>query len=234
MFMMVSRFARVSCFLVALFHLFCEVGSSAAAASIDLNRSRLAIVTQKEGIASGFAHRHIIVAENWLGQVDRKANASGRLEKASAVVSLPVASLVVDSNEASRDLINLLTDAKVWSLSEDSLSPENSAKVRQNMLDDSQLGAEKYPTIEGEGTIHSCRHTLEGSSNCTLDLRLRVRGRDASKSVSVAVKKIGDSEVAEFLAKFKFSDFSIKPYSALMGAIAVSDEFVLVARIFVN
>ena len=70
--------------------------SSAIAAKIDDTRSTLAIVTDKEGLASALAHRHIIVASKWSSKLDLKLNGAGIVESGIAFISIPVAELIVD------------------------------------------------------------------------------------------------------------------------------------------
>jgi hypothetical protein len=212
----------------------CMMGQSlmAAPATVAISKSTLAIVTQKEGIASGLAHRHIIVAAKWIASLDLKNGvATNHLESGTAKISIPSADLIVDSPDAAQGIVEVLKSGKIWDPSSDKLSPENAEKVRENMLVDSQLAASKFPVIQGSGAFTDCKKSSDLLTECTLELTLKVRDRTVTKTLPLSLKNQDGEWTADFLGKFKFSEFGIKPYTALMGAIAVTDEFVLACRL---
>ncbi len=204
---------------------------TAIAAKIDDAKSTLAIVTEKEGVASALAHRHIIVATRWSSKLDLKLNGKGSIESGSAEISIPVADLVVDSPEAAKGILSILSAGNIWDASKHNLSPENSAKVRENMLAESQLDAAKSPRIESQGVITSCRERESHSFVCILDLTVTIKGRSVKRSLQINLNSNDGEWRADFLGRFKFTEFDIKPYTALLGAIAVSNEFVLAGKL---
>jgi hypothetical protein len=226
-----NNFGNLSISIIASAFFLAE-GLLGATASITTAKSTLAIVTQKEGIASGLAHRHIIVGAKWSATLDLKKSASAnQIESGTATISIPSAELIVDSPEAAKGIIDVLKAGKIWDPASDKLSPENAEKVRENMVVDSQLAIAKFPVIEGRGSFSSCRKLSDAVTECALDLSLKVRDRNVSKRIPVTVTNQGGELSADFLGKFKFTEFGIKPYTAMMGAIAVSDEFVLAGKL---
>ena len=127
--------------------------------------------------------------------------------------------------------MGLLSELKLWNLKNDRLEPGNAEKVRENMLDESQLDMAKYPNIEGSGRFTSCQVVSEQSTRCSLELTLKIRGRVVTKTLPLVIRRSGSELIAEFSGSFAFSEFGIKPYTALMGAIAVKDGFTLASRI---
>jgi hypothetical protein len=206
-------------------------GQQVLGATIDISKSSLTIVTEKEGLASGLAHRHIIAAAKWTSTLDLKVDSTGAIEGGTATVSIPAAALIVDSPEAAKPIMGLLKEGKIWDSEKDSLSPKNADDVKENMIVESQLYVAKYPLIEGRGTLKSCQKSSASDTICSLDLTVKVRDQSVTKNVAVLIRSENSGQVAEFISRFKFTDFGIKPYTAMLGAIAVSDEFVLATRL---
>ena len=209
---------------------------TALAASIQVPESTLSILTDKTGLASGLAHRHIITASKWSGSIQlskgagAKGDRLGELISGEATITLPVKDLIVDSPEASQGIIGVFTTAGQWSAGTDKLEPSNAGKIRDNMLDESQLAAETFPTIEGVGKFSGCR--LNGAlTTCQLQLILKIHGQSVTKTVPVTIKREADRLVAQIFVPLRFSEFGIKAYTALLGAIAVKDEFFLGANL---
>ncbi len=209
---------------------------TALAVSIQVPESTLSILTDKTGLASGLAHRHIITASKWSGsiQLNRASGAKGvdltSLTSGEATITLPVKDLIVDSPEASKGIVGVFTTAGHWSVSADKLEPSNAEKVRENMLDESQLAAEKFPAIEGSGKFSGCE-VKASTATCQLQLTLKIRGQSVTKSVPVTMTQNGGRLAAQIFVPLRFSEFGIKAYTAMLGAIAVKDEFFLGANL---
>ena len=233
-----SRFPNLALFgALAPLSLVVTLGYSARAATIQTGQSTLAILTDKEGLAARLAHRHIIVASKWGGELllskDGKLH-TGLLPSATsgqATISIQVKDLLVDSPEAALGIIGVLEASKRWDVKTDKLEPGNAVEVRQNMLDASQLNADKFPSIDGIGKFSNCEKVSELSLKCSLHLTLKIRGLQVVKEVPIELKREGANIVAEFSIPYRFKEFGIKPYSAMFGAIAVKDEFFFAARI---
>lgn len=214
-----------------------NVPSIAGAQSLQVGQSKLAILTDKEGLASALAHRHIIVASNWSGSVqlkyqgDKPSDALTSIESGSAKIEIPVKDLVVDSPDAAQGITEIFTKAQLWNAKTDKLEPGNAETVRENMLADSQLNASRFAKIEGSGKFESCQKIADSQLQCLMQLTVTVRDKAVIKSLPVTISGSGKDLNAEFTAKLKFSEFGIKAYTAMLGAIAVKDEFVLAGRL---
>ena len=227
--------------MIAVASVFCSLTLSSMAAfaqntevsadhQVDQSASTFAIVTGKEGLGSGLAHRHIIVAKDISGAVkliSTKHNAQTVITGGSAEVSFPVSRLSVDQANEAAPAMRLFSDAGFWNAAADKIEPKNSETVRDNMLDESQLDAARAPVIKGSGILSGCLSQESQLTVCTLALTVTVKSKSVTKSVPVKLTGADGSLTAVFTAPFTFTEFGIKPYSAMFGAIRVSDAFTL-------
>lgn len=222
---------------VSILGLLCTLtaATQARASSLQTDTSSLAILTDKEGIASALAHRHIIVAGKWTGQIDlgsvdqTSENILSSVTSGKASISIPAAELIVDSPDAAVKIIPVLKSANLWGET-DKLAPDNASTVRDNMLDASQLDAKKFATIEGSGAFSSCTKK-DDALTCKLTLTLVIKEKNVTKEIPLEIRKKGSSLTATFVGSFAFSEFGMKPYSAMLGAIAVKDRFYVAASL---
>jgi hypothetical protein len=197
---------------------------------IDSVHTSLAIVTGKEGIASGLAHRHIIVARGVVGQVKimgGKDLAASQVKAAVADLEFSVDQMVVDSEVESSSIVPVLVAAGAWDQSHDKVEPSNSAKVRENMLAQEQLDGKKFPKISGHGTLSQCQVVSADAAQCSLSLTLTIKGVAIKRDIQAQLTGTGGQLEARFSLPMKFSDFGMKPYSAMLGAIRVSDAMLI-------
>ncbi len=199
--------------------------SSLKAAGIDVENSSIAVLTDKEGIAAALAHRHIIVASSWNADLTlSKDDSQGQLE-GTASINLDVKKLIVDTPKSSEKITSLFIKNKLWDEKVDKLEPGNSETVRENMLDKSQLDADGSPVLSGKGSFKSCKKVESNSSQCQLKIVMKIKNVEVEKQTALLITEVGNELVADFIVPYKFTDFGIKPYRAMMGAIGVKDEF---------
>lgn len=209
---------------------FCVVGNTKALAAG--GKSDFAILTGKEGMASGLAHRHIVVAQEpavtvILTYAPGATKATQLPTGGTADVKVQAKTLIVDDMDASKAVRGLYTESGVWGET-DKLDSSIRDKVTENMVSESQLDVEHSPTITGSGTFSECQP--DGvSAKCKLSLSVTIRGTTVTKALSMRLSRDGSGVVGQFVAPFTFTEFGIKPYSAMLGAIRVSDEFHLAA-----
>lgn len=200
-----------------------------------VKKSSFAVVTGREGVASGLAHRHIVVASDpavSLTLTFPQDVAKSQLQLpsgGSADIKVKVKSLIVDDVDASESIRGLLVERGIWNATADKVEPSVREKVTENMLDSSQLDEAHFPTISGTGTFTDCQPSGTQTATCKLHLTVTIRGTDVSKDLDLKLSRDADGTTARFVGTFKFTEFGIKPYSAMLGAIRVSDEFSLAA-----
>lgn len=197
-------------------------------------KSSFAVVTGREGVASGLAHRHIVVASD--PAVSLNLTIPGEAKSApqlptggSADIKVKVKSLIVDDVNASEQIRGLLVEHGVWNATADHVEPSVREKVTENMFDKSQLDEEHFPTISGTGTFADCQASAAQVATCKLHLTVTIHGTAVSKDLDLKLSRDAEGTTGQFVGAFKFTEFGIKPYSAMLGAIRVSDEFSLAA-----
>jgi polyisoprenoid-binding protein YceI len=172
---------------------------------IDSAQSAVLIFLERRGPLSVLAHDHVLVVGELAGRLeaDREHLAATTLR-----LSVPVAELRVDPPQE-RERAGMSS----------SLSDEDRASVRGNLLSPAQLDAERYPQVSADlaGVSGELPHP-------TLALHLHIRGIERTIPVPVDVKWGPEQlRVRGELALLQ-SDFGIRPYSTLLGAIAVKDQ----------
>ena len=169
----------------------------------DLKRSELVVHVFKKGLLSGMAHDHHFAASDW--------SATARLDPA----------------QPSEAHFEVIVAAGSLRDRQPELSTKDLAKVNAQAVGPDVLDARRNPEIRfvstepvrGGGSAQP-EGRIEGELAGTLSLH----GRDRPLSVRVAASRDGDGWRARGSARFKQSDFGIKPYSGFLGTIAVHDE----------
>ena len=192
--------------------------------SIDAESSLVAVVTHKEGLASGLAHEHLVAAP--LEAMDLRFDPS-KVEGAEVTLVFEVDALSVDDADLQKRWQQSLLDADVLGAPFAELSPKDRRKIRQSMLGPKQLDAVAHPKIR----IVANDLRADGVE-ATARLVLEVRGQSVQRVLRFPWPLVSAGELrVDFIERFGFSEFGIRPYSALLGAIRVADEFDVVVRL---
>lgn len=201
-----------------------EAEADAPSWSVDADGSLFAVVTHKEGLAKGLAHEHFIVATSYDASLvfDRQDERA-----ASFLFEAAVEDLAVDDAELAAAWQDGLLERELIAEPFSELSDKDRRKIRKSMLADDQLDAESHPTISAR--LHDPEPAEEGTYLGTLELT--VNGRTASRELRFELFEDGAELKAEATCGFRFSDFGIEPYSAMLGAIKVADSFDVFVRV---
>lgn len=182
---------------------------------IDTQASRLTVRLFRKGVLSFLAHDHVLVGAGITGEVFVDLD---DLSQSSLRLSIPVASLQVDPQEE-REQLELAGQ----------IEDDDRAAIRENMLSPEQLGAARFPRVE------STLVSLSGSlPDVTLAVRMRIKKVWRVLHIPAKVTLNGTALRATGEFTLRQSDFGIKAFNDLLGAIAVQDEvhirFVFFAR----
>jgi hypothetical protein len=212
--------------------------STVALAAFELKKSDslIAIVTQKEGVASGLAHDHLIVASQYEASLSLEGE---NVSAASFQMKIPVSGLLVDSPEMQQKWTPRIQELAVHKENFSALSESDRKKITDNMLDKSQLNASQFPSIEGkivslkksEGELVSAYKSASKplASNYSAEVSFEIKGKTVVKTVPAKVTVTATGVKVTTVVPMSFSEFGIKPYSALLGAIRNGNNFFLVA-----
>ena len=185
------------------------------------------VVTHKGGFAAGLAHDHLVAANGYVAHLafDPDDPVSARFE-----LELEAEKLVIDDPGIHRRLFARLSEVSVLGSAPKSVSGSTRRKIRKAMLGHRQLDAESFPTIRVSATVSGPLPAADIFSHEVLVV-FEVRGQRAERQARVRYTyRKGRLEV-EALGEFLFTDFGIKPYSAMLGAVRNQDRFHVYLRL---
>ncbi len=213
--------SRIAAALVAL----AAVGTATAATyRVDPEGTVLAIVTHKAGIAAGLAHEHLVAAGAYDAALELDP---ANLEAARFEVTIPVADLVVDRHDLHERWYPRLHELGIRSEPFPEVSDKDRAKIRKSMLSDGQLDAGAHPEIRASVLRIARRPAGDDPAGMPFVVRLalEVRGVRVERDVDASCRVEGGRVEVEARGSFRFTEFGIQPYSALLGAIRNADPF---------
>lgn len=186
--------------------------------------STFAVITHKAGLLSSLGHNHFIYAGDYDGSLMIEGEDPQSLK---FQFSVPVAALMVDDPAAAKKWYPELEKAAVVDEAFSEVSEKDRGKITKSMLSKKQLHGDKFPTIEASIDAVKEKSGKVGDLETTHVLTLKLKIRDASQTIPVpAAVKIEDGTWhIRAVAAMKFSDFNIKPFSAMLGSVANDDQF---------
>ncbi len=178
---------------------------------IDPGASDLRILIGSAGTLARFGHDHV---------------AGGAVVDGQVVIAEPFG----DSGlEMTIRVADLELDRPEWLEAEGmdtSLTAEEIARTRDNMLSAEALDAETFPEIRLQSVAVSGPRWQPD-----IKVRITLRGETRQTVVPIALEISDDGLVATGRMVVNQSDFGLEPFSAMGGALAVADELVLRFRI---
>ena len=197
--------------------------------SIVPEKSLFAVVTRKQGLLARLAHDHVIAASRYTGKVTVVHDTQWRQNGTKAWIEFNASDLLVDAPEVRAQWLLELMKAKVFAAEPPVVKDDAREKVRANMLSSEQLDAAQFPTIRARLEVGG----RDGALGHRALLHLTVKDKTVSTTciVDPTFTPNGVEAVLRSDLPLAFSDFGIKPYSALGGTIAVKDEFELYAHL---
>ncbi len=178
---------------------------------VDPHDSELRIVVESAGRLARFGHPHVLGGPVLSGRVVLSED-----WQASAVdLSIQVEDLVLDQPE--------------WRIAEGFLPelPDGAIEAtRENLMSAAVLDAAHHPTIR----IRSLG-LIGPEFQPDLNVRITVRGESRDLTVPISLDLNEDTLTATGRFAFLQSDFGMEPFSALGGALAVSDQLLVRFRV---
>jgi hypothetical protein len=201
--------------------------------SLDSTQTILAVVTHKGGIASGLAHDHLIAAGDPTAVLRLDPEDPGDLSAAQFELQAPVTKLRVDEDPLRAETFPRLKELGVLQEPFEELSDKDRGKIAKALQSKGQLDAKAHPAITARLLGVERKETKIGEEvfPWSARLALTVRGVTVEREVPARVTVEEGTVTIEALGEFRFTEFDIEPYSALLGAIKNLDEFHLYARL---
>jgi polyisoprenoid-binding protein YceI len=182
---------------------------------VDPTRSRLVAQVLKEGLASRFAHDHVIRATEMAGTVEYDA---ADPDRTAITVEVPAASLRAD-DPALRQEFGLTS----------ALSPSDRADVEKAMRAPDQLDVARFPTIRFVST--RVGRQADGRLLVTGTLTIRGVSREVAFPAEVTSAEAGAVRGRATLS-VRQSSFGYQPYRAALGAVRNKDELTLLVDLW--
>lgn len=181
--------------------------------ALDAEASALHARTYKAGVASGFAHDHVIVAPVAAGEVTFDPADPGSF---TIDVRIDARALEPDPPAVRR----------IYGL-EGEIDADDRAEIGKSMRSADQLAVERYPEIRFRSTKVSAvapgRYTVEG--------QLTLRGRTQAVSLPVEVEADAEGFTGRGRLRITHAMFGFEPYSALLGAVKNQEKIDLILRV---
>ena len=190
--------------------------------------SVLAVITHKGGIAKGLAHNHFVMA----GKYDVTISATS-VEDLKLKVTIPVEALEADPVEASKKAFAQIKSLGLLDEPFGEVKEKDRAKIRKAMMGKSQLHLAEHTEITAllKGVTPKTSKMGDVTFSHELDVEINIKGVVAEKKIAANITLQDGKLTLQAVGKLLFSDFGIKPYSAMFGAISNKDEFNLMVYI---
>lgn len=197
--------------------------------TVQVDKSVLAVILYKGGIASALGHNHFIASEGYTADI--KADPAD-LTRTVFSVSVPAAKLMADNPDVEKQWADAVDAAELVKEAFPVQSEDNRAEITEHMLGDSQLDAEKYPEIRARVmSIEQKPKTIEDVEYpYTAHLAFTVKDQTVEREAAANITMTDGVLHVEAVADYKFTDFGIKPFKIALGAIGNKDPF----RVYVN
>jgi len=193
------------------------IGAVAAAHAetyrVDAGESALHARLYKAGVASGFAHDHVIVAQGVEGEVEFDP-------AAPSTFSVDVR---VDTQKLEPDPPALRAKYGL----EGTVDADDRKEIKEHLRGDDQLHVAKYPAI----TFRSSRVTQSAPGEFVVVGPLSIRGVTREVSVAVTVEADATRFRGTGKLRIKHTQFGFEPYSALLGAVKNQDRIDLILEL---
>lgn len=192
--------------------------------SIKPETSLFAVITQKAGVAARLAHDHLIAAKTFDSNL--KVDPL-ELNKGTFIFKVKVRDLDVDHPELQQKWFPTIQALSWLKQPFTPLKESDRNTIRENMLAENQLNAAKCPEISAEVLKISDFPSMLGTRQFSKKAQVAVTicGKTNTRDIPANINLRGDELQVEAAGDFKFSEFGIKPYKALLGALGNDDQF---------
>ncbi len=174
---------------------------------ISADQSTLHVLVYRGGTMAQLGHNHVISSATLSGEVWLDES----LAKSGFNLVLPVNDLIVDDAQA-RTAEGADFQTKV--------SDDARAGTRRNMLKPELLDGEHYPTIR----LRSVKMTgMRDAPEVTASITIKDQTREVAVPVHLTIAAHTLKAVGQF--DIRQTDFGITPFSVMLGALQVQDQF---------
>lgn len=192
--------------------------------TIDSSNSIFAVVVHKAGIAARFAHNHLVYPSEYTATLSVE-----NADPTTAQFSLTCAAdkLQVDAPDMHKKWYPCIEAAGMLDEPFKVVGEKDRQTIGEHMRGKDQLDAATYPKISAKVTQVSAKSQRIGKQDFShaATLEFEVHGKKVTRECPALITFKNDNVAIEAMVSFTFSEFGIKPYSALGGAVKNRDAF---------
>ncbi|MBI5115070.1 YceI family protein [Candidatus Poribacteria bacterium] len=176
---------------------------------IDPAKSELVVRLFRGGVAAAFAHNHVIRATDFSGgtSFDPEFPSATSMSVETRADSLQVDEPAVRQKYGLTEVV----------------SDKDRKKIQATMESAEQLDVARFPKMKFQST----KVEKESDGKYIVSGELTIHGVKRSVSFPVTVSDKGEELRGQASLRFKQSDFGIKPFSIMLGAVRNEDEAIL-------
>ncbi|MCC6696779.1 MAG: YceI family protein [Candidatus Hydrogenedentes bacterium] len=223
---MIARLATV----VMAVALACPAWAQDTEFAIDRDESVFAVVTHKGGVAARFAHNHFVFPREYEYRI---TSAQKTIEDLTFSLSFKTSALASDLPDAQKKWFPELKRSGVLKDPFREIAEDDRVTIREHMLAEDQLDAKGHPDITAEliGLRRESATLGEAPFDWMAKIALTVRGKRVEREIPARITLKEGNLSIDAIGAFRFTEFGIKPYSAMLGAVKNEDEFHVFAHI---
>ncbi|MCC6794794.1 MAG: YceI family protein [Candidatus Hydrogenedentes bacterium] len=192
--------------------------------TIDPAESIFAVVVHKAGIAARFAHNHLVYPSEYTATLSME---NTDLVTAQFSLTFAAEKLQVDAPDMHKKWYPRIEAAGILDEPFKQVDEKDRQTIGEHMRGNNQLDAATYPKISAKVTQVSAKSQRIGKQDFShlAILEFEVHGKKIARECPALITFKNDSVTIEAMVSFTFSEFGIKPYSALGGAVKNRDAF---------
>lgn len=192
--------------------------------NIKADDSIFAIVTQKTGVAATLAHNHLIAAR----QINAEISANPeQLNSGKFSFRCKAGELEFDRKDLSKRWFPVIRELGWLNEPFSEIKDSDRETIREHALADDQLNVDKFPEISAQliNISDSPRQVGNKKFLKKANVSVTLHGQTVNREFAANIALQNQELTVEAVAEFRFTEFGIKPYRALMGALGNDDRF---------
>jgi len=186
--------------------------------------SVFAVITHKTGVAAKLAHNHLIAARQFNATITANPE---QLNSGKFTFQTKVSELEFDRSDLQKKWFPFIRELGWHTEPFSELKDSDRETIREHALADDQMAVNKYPEISAQLETLSDSPSRVGSKSFAkkASVSLKIHGQTVKRDLVANINLQGQELIVEAVGEFKFTEFGIKPYKALMGALGNEDRF---------
>lgn len=192
--------------------------------TVDPAESIFAVVTHKAGIAARFAHNHLVYPGEYTATLSAESDDP---EATRFSLSFPVDKLQVDAPDLQKKWYSRIEAAGILDEPFKEVDEKDRQTIVEHMRNKEQLDAVTYSEISAKVTQVRAKPQRAGTLDYThtATLEFTVHGKAVERECPASITISNGTITVEAQGRFTFTEFGIKPYSAMAGAVKNRDAF---------